>query len=322
MTCIRCKHEACKRFGTYGRRKIQRWRCQECKATFSTPQPKIGAHYTDLDRAAKIITLMLEGMSIRAIERFTGVHRDTILSLMRTASEKARQVLNMKIQHIAPKYVQMDEMWGFIHTREPNLNEGDPEEWGSTMVWLALDSETKLIITHHIGSRNGVSAHAFISDLRARTDGRYQVSSDQYNGYVGAMREHFGQNVDFGQLHKIYGRINTDSWYGGGQVIGAIPHIKIGRPEWSRISTSHVERTNLSVRMHLRRFTRLTNAHSKTLANMQAAVTLYIAFYNFCRTNQAVKRTPAMAAGISGSPVDYGRIAGSNTELGQCRIFR
>jgi IS1 family transposase len=91
---------------------------------------------------------------------------------------------------------------------------------------------------------------------------------------VGAMREHFGQNVDFGQLHKIYGRVSTDGWYGGGQVIGAVPHVKIGRPEWSRISTSHVERTNLNVRMHLRRFTRLTNAHSKTLANTQAAVTL------------------------------------------------
>lgn len=299
MTCIRCTHGTCKKFGYYGRRKIQRWRCQSCKATFSQPAPKLGNHYTDPETAAKVLTLMLEGMSVRAIERFTGIHRDTILSLMVTASQKARQVLNEKIQHITPNFVQMDEMWGFVHTREPNLNDGDPEEWGSTMVWIALDSETKLIITHHIGSRNGVNAHAFVSDLRARTDGRYQVSSDQYNGYVGAMREHFGQNVDFGQLHKIYGRINTDGWYGGGQVVGAVPHIKIGRPEWSRISTSHVERTNLSVRMHLRRFTRLTNAHSKTLANMQAVVTLYVSFYNFCRVNQAVKKTPAMAAGIA-----------------------
>jgi hypothetical protein len=144
-----------------------------------------------------------------------------------------------------------------------------------------------------------VSAHAFVSDPRQRTDGRYQVTSDQYNGYLGAMREHFGQNVDFGQLHKIYGRISTDGWYGGGQVIGAVPHVKIGRPEWSRISTSHVERTNLSVRMHLRRFTRLTNAHSKTLANMQAAVTLYVAWYNFVRTQKSLNATPAMKAGIT-----------------------
>ena len=110
--------------------------------------------------------------------------------------------MNEKIQHITPNYVQMDEMWGFVHTREPNLHKGDPEEWGSTMVWLALDSETKLIITHHIGPRNGVSAHAFVSDLRARTDGRYQVSSDQLNAYVGAMREHLGKMWISGSFTK------------------------------------------------------------------------------------------------------------------------
>ena len=243
--------------------------------------------------------MMLEGMSIRAISRLTGLHQYTILSLMKTAAEKARKVLDSRIQNISPRYVQMDEMWGFIHTREPNLNEGDPDEWGSTMLWLALDSETKLLITHHVGPRNGINAHKFVSDLRARTDGRYQVTSDQYNAYVGAMREHFGQNVDFGQLRKIYGKLHTDNWYGTGQVIGAVPHVKIGKPDWSRISTSHVERTNLNVRMHLRRLTRLTNAFSKKLDNLKAAVTLYVAFYNFCRIHQTVKATPAMAAGLT-----------------------
>src|SRR5271157_304051 len=223
----------------------------------------------------------------------------SILALMNTAAVKARKVLDAKVQNISPKFVQMDEMWGFIHTREPNLNEGDPDEWGSTMVWLALDSETKLLITHHVGPRNGINAHKFVSDLRARTDGRYQVTSDQYNAYVGAMREHFGQNVPFGQLRKIYGKLHTDNWYGTGQVIGAVPHVKIGRPDFSRISTSHVERANLSVRMHLRRLTRLTNASSKKLENLQAAVTLYVAFYNFCRAHQTLKATPAMAAGLT-----------------------
>ena len=170
--------------------------------------PKLGTHYTAPEVAAKALNLMLEGMSVRAIERLTGLHRDTILALMNTAAIKARSVLETRVRNISPRYVQMDEMWGFVHTREPHLNEGDPAEWGSTMLWLALDSETKLIITHRIGDRNGVNAHAFVSDLRARTDGRYQVTSDQYNAYVGAMREHFGQNVDFGQLRKIYGSGN------------------------------------------------------------------------------------------------------------------
>ena len=302
MTCIRCKHQSCKKFGTYGKRKVQRYRCTSCRLTFADPNSPAyvrPAHSTDPERFAQAITLMLEGMSVRAIARFTGLHKQTILSLMLTASEKGRQLLNAKVQNISPRFVQLDEMWGYIHTREPNLNEGDPEEWGSTMIWLAIDSETKLLISHHIGTRNGVNAHAFVCDLRKRTNGRYQVTSDQYNGYVGAMREHFGQNVDFGQLHKIYGRLNTDEWYGGGQVIGAVPHVKIGRPDWSRISTSHIERANLSVRMHLRRLTRLTNAFSKKLENLEAAVTLYVAFYNFCRVHQTLKATPAMAAGLT-----------------------
>ena len=119
----------------------------------------------------------------------------------------------------------------YIHTREPHLNEGDPDEWGSTMLWLALDTETKLIISYHVGRRTGINAHAFVSDLRARTEGRYQVTSDQYNAYVGAMREHFQQNVDFAQLRKIYSSGTGDGWYGSGQVIGAVPHVKIGRPD-------------------------------------------------------------------------------------------
>ena len=179
----------------------------------------------------------------------------------------------------------MDEMWGFVHTREPHLNEGDPAEWGSTMLWLALDSETKLLITHHVGGRNGVSAHAFVSDLRARTDGRYQVTSDQYNAYVGAMREHFGQNVDFGQLRKIYGRCTRRRWYGGGQVVGAVPHVKIGRPDFSRISTSHVERTNFSADAS-------SPFHAPNQCSQQDARTLKGGCYALCRLLQLLSRSP------------------------------
>jgi transposase-like protein/IS1 family transposase len=302
MTCLKCQHQTCKKFGYFGKRRIQRWRCHSCHATFADPNaPKaIGTHYTDPAQVAQAITLMLEGMSVRAISRFTGLHKQTILSLMTTAAEKAKSLLDAKVQNVRPRFVQLDEMWGFIHTREPHLQNDDPEEWGSTMLWLAIDSETKLLISHHVGTRNGVNAHAFVSDLRKRTDGRYQVTSDQYNGYVGAMREHFGRNVDFGQLHKIYGKIRSDNWYGSGHVLGAVPHVKIGRPDYARISTSHIERANLSVRMHLRRLTRLTNAFSKKLENHKAAITLYVAFYNFCRPHQTHKgATPAMAAGLT-----------------------
>jgi IS1 family transposase len=298
VTCRRCNHTV-RKFGTYGKRHIQRYRCTTCKITFSEPESKFGTHYTDPEAVSKALAMMLEGMSIRAISRLTGLHKHTILEFMKTAAVKARIVLDSKVQNITPRYVQMDELWGFVHTREHNKNEGDSVEWGSVYLWLAIDSESKLLITHHFGDRNSVAAHQFIGDLRKRTVGRYQASSDQLPAYVGAMRNHFGANVDFGQLHKIYGKLNADNWYGGGQVIGAVPHVKIGRPDYSRISTSHVERANLSVRMHLRRLTRLTNAFSKKLENLKDAVTLYVAFYNFCRVHQTLKATPAMAAGLS-----------------------
>src|SRR5258708_8152594 len=138
MTCVRCQHQTCKRFGTYGKRRIQRWRCNSCNATFADPNaPKlIGTHYTDPTKAAQAITLMLEGMSIRAISRFTGLHKQTILSLMNTAAQKAKALLDAKVQNVSPRFVQLDEMWGFIHTREPNLNDDDPDAWGSTLLWL------------------------------------------------------------------------------------------------------------------------------------------------------------------------------------------
>ncbi len=300
MTCIKCTHGTCRKFGYYGKRRIQRWRCQSCKATFSQPAPKVGTHYTDPDTAAKVLALMLEGMSVRAISRFTGLHKHTILSLMLTAAEKARQVLNAKVQNISPRFVQLDEMWGFVHTKEHNLGFDDPDEWGSFYLWLGMDSETKLMISHHVGSRNGINAFRFIFDLRERTVGRYQITTDAFKPYIGAIREWFGTDVDFGQLHKVYGKISSDDWYGSGRVLGAVPHVKIGRPDVRHISTSHIERANLSVRMHLRRLTRLTNAFSKKLSNLQAAVTLYVAFYNFCRGHQTHKgATPAMAAGLT-----------------------
>jgi IS1 family transposase len=243
--------------------------------------------------------MMLEGMSVRAISRLTGLHKGTILGLMVSAAERAILQLDSKVRNISPKFVQMDEMWCFVHTREPHLRDTDPDEWGSTMLWLALDSETKLIITHHIGPRNGINAHAFVSDLRSRTIGRYQVTSDAYNAYVGAMREYFGQNTHFAQLRKIYASGTGDGWYGSGDVVGAVPHVKIGRPDFARISTSHVERSNLSVRMHLRRFTRLTNAFSKKLENLKAVAALYVAYYNFCRLHQTLKTSPAVTAGLT-----------------------
>lgn len=300
MTCKRCNHTACK-FGKYGKRHIQRYRCTTCKLTFSEYEPKLGTHYTSPEVAAKALAMMLEGMSVRAISRLTGLHKQTVLALMTTAATKARALLDSKVRDVRPRYVQVDELWGFVHTRQPNLHEWDSAEWGSKMIWLALDSESKLLISHHVGPRNRDSANTFVGDLRSRTTGRYQLTSDQYNAYIGAVRQHFGVNgVHFGQLRKMYAKTHSDGWYGGGEVVAAFPHPRFGKPELHRISTSHVERANLNVRMHLRRLTRLTNAFSKKLENLKDAVTLFVAFYNFCRVHQTLRKvTPAMAAGLT-----------------------
>jgi transposase-like protein len=230
MTCRKCEHGTCKRFGFYSKRKIQRWRCTSCSATFADPStPKFGTHYIAPETAAKALTLMLEGMSIRAISRVIGLRKHTILSLMTTASERARVLLDAKVQNISPRFVQMDEMWGFIHTKEINLGFDDPSEWGSVYLWLAMDSETKLIISHNVGARNGVNAWRIAFDLRSRTIGRYQITSDSLQAYVGAIRQWYEADVDYAMLHKIYGKIRTSDWYGSGKVLGAVPHVKIGQ---------------------------------------------------------------------------------------------
>src|SRR5271165_1380381 len=153
MTCRRCNHVV-RRFGTYGKRRIQRYRCISCKITFSEPAPKVGKHYTDPETVAKALAMMLEGMSVRAISRLTGLNKHTILSPMTTAAAKARVVLDARVQNVSPRYVQMDELWGYVHTRDPKLSDTDPGEWGSVYIWLAIDSESKLLITHHLGGRN------------------------------------------------------------------------------------------------------------------------------------------------------------------------
>ncbi|MGA2000707.1 MAG: IS1 family transposase [Terriglobales bacterium] len=300
MTCRKCQHDTARKFGYYGKRHIQRYRCSTCKATFADSAPKIGSHYTAPEIAAKALSMMLEGMSVRAISRITGLHKDTILSLMGTAAANAVKLLDAHVRNLRPKFVQLDELWTYVGCHGSRKAGSAPAEWGDQWTWLALDSDTKLIISHRIGARNTVNAYEFVRDLSTRTVGRYQITTDALRGYVGAIEEWFGSDVDYAQLQKIYGRSEAGpEWYGGGTVIAAVPKVRSGNPDWSRISTSHIERANLSVRMHLRRFTRKTNAASKTLENLKAAVSLYVAFYNFCRVHQSLRVTPAMEAGLT-----------------------
>jgi transposase-like protein/IS1 family transposase len=305
MTCPKCEHQAIKKFGTYGTKKIQRFRCKDCGATFTLTQPTpLGAHTTDMDRVVQVLTLMTEGMSIRAISRVTDIHKTTILSLLKTVGTHCAALLDIRLRNLRPSYIQADEAWTFVQKKQKRLTLADPDERGDQYVWLALDSEAKLIMSWRVGKRDAVNAFEFIGDLSQRIaeQHRPQLTTDGLDGYIDAVEEHFGADVDFAQLVKNYAQPRTDGpdWFRpSSHVVAAVPTPISGEPEMARISTSHVERANLTVRMHLRRFTRLTNGFSKKLANLQAAVAVFVAWYNFCRVHQTLRVTPAMEAGLT-----------------------
>lgn len=302
MTCRKCQHDDCKRFGFVGKRKIQRWRCQSCSATFCEPHDKLGTHYIAPERAAEALSMMMEGMSVRAVSRLTGMHKNTILSLMLTAGENCQRVLDTRIRGLRPHLVQADELHSFIGCHAKRLRDDAPEDWGSVWTWLALDSETKLIISHHIGNRDADSAWQFIRDLRMRTENIFQLTSDGLRHYADAVDAHFATSIHFAQLIKLYSSpdITGPDWMSAvSHVTRAIPKVRCGRPEPRFVSTSHVERLNLSVRTHLRRYVRRTTAHSRKLANHKACFALWVAWYNFVRVNSAIRCTPAMEAGIT-----------------------
>ena len=305
MTCPKCSHTDAIKFGTYGNHETQRFRCKPCGATFNAPTTKpLGSHTTPLDRAVRVFQLLLEGMSVRATARVTGVDRNTVLSLLGTVGVKCQQLLDERIVNLRPHFVQADEAWTFVQKKQKRLTPADPIERGDQYVWLALDSETKLIVSSRVGKRDGLNAHLFMQDVSTRIAAhhRFQLTTDGLEGYVPAVEEAFGADVDFAQLIKQYAAPRTDGpdWYRpSSRVTSMLPALVQGDPRPERISTSHIERLNLTVRMQMRRFTRLTNGFSKKLANLESAVAVFVAWYNFVRVHQTLRVTPAMQAGLT-----------------------
>jgi IS1 family transposase len=247
------------------------------------------------------MTLLVEGMSVRAVSRITGAHQGTILSLLLTVGQKCRSLFDSKVRGIRPRFVQADELWTFVHTKEGHLLPGVSAEWGDQYIWMAIDSETKMVLSYLVAKREGTGAYDFIRDLSERVTGRFQITTDGLRSYIPAIEEYFGADIDFAQLLKLYGAQNGEGpeWYNPSKVAATVPITVIGEPKIERISTSHVERANLSVRTHLRRFTRLSLGFSKSLDHLKAAVSLYMAFFNFVRVHQTLRVTPAMQAGLT-----------------------
>lgn len=304
MTCIKCQHTTVKKFGRYGRLKIQRYRCTSCSTTFSDPKPvsSLGTMRISEDNALRAIQCLIEGCSIRSTERLTGLHRDTIMSLLTLAGERCSRLMDERMRNLKCNFIQCDEIWTFCFKKQKRVRKDDPDEFGDQWVFVAIDAETKLIPSFTIGKRTASTTRDFVDDLAGRIPNRVQITTDGFRFYVNAIERSFGADVDFAQLVKLYGdygQHDSDAKYSPSPIIEVISKVRQGNPDEDHISTSYVERSNLSMRMGMRRFTRLTNAFSKKLDNLKFAVALYFAFYNFCRVHKTLRVTPAMEAGIT-----------------------
>jgi IS1 family transposase len=256
------------------------------------------------ERQLAVIATLVEGNSVRSTERLTGVHRDTILRLVVRVGENCQRVMAERMRGVRCDKLQVDEVWTFCRKKQARLSydERNVPDLGDQYVFIAVDADTKLVPHFDVGKRNMATAYRFIDTLKARlVEARFQLTTDGFVPYIGAVERAWGaDSPDFGQLVKSFGALPPGpARYAPAKIIDAVPTVIYGNPDPAFISTSYVERQNLTVRMACRRFTRLTNAFSKKLDNLKAALALHFAWYNFVRIHRTLRVTPAMAAGIT-----------------------
>ncbi len=255
-----------------------------------------------IEKKASAVGMLCEGTSIRAVERITGVHRDTIMRLGVRMGEGCQRIMDTIMRNLPCRLIQVDEVWGFVGMKNRTaLRNRAGRKFGDVWTWVALDSETKLVPTFAVGDRSGYMADCFIEDLASRLSHRVQLSSDALHAYTDAVERAFGAGVDYGSIVKTFSHSDLEEQrrYSPPEVMNVKRIPVAGNPVVDLISTSHVEKQNHTLRMHCRRLTRLTNAFSKKLENFKAAVALHYAYYNFVKSNIAIRCTPAMAAGVT-----------------------
>jgi transposase-like protein/IS1 family transposase len=309
VTCHSCVVE-CKKAGKRSDG-LQRYRCNQCGKTFSDrKQFGVFGHKQINDQKGLLaLQLLVEGTSIRSAQRITGLEKRTILRLLVLAGERCEALLATTVRNVAAKDVQCDEIWGFVGKKDNHKHGGEDNfsEVGNAWVFVGIERTSKLVLAHHLGKRTVSSATRFMMKLGRATDPnrKFQLTTDGLPAYplaIGNVLGHQGERVDYAQLIKIYTvDVPEDARrYSPPRLAEAIPTPIYGYPDENRICTSHVERQNLTMRMCMRRLTRLTNGFSKKWANLRAALALHFAWYNFCRRHITLKgATPAMAAGLT-----------------------
>jgi IS1 family transposase len=258
------------------------------------------------EKKVSVISMLAEGNSIRAVERMTGVNQNTIMSLNRRVGDACKKIMDEKMRGLNCKNVEIDEIWGFIGAKRKNAERAGA--YGDVWTFIALDADSKLIPSYVVGKRDAYHAKMFMDDLASRLALRVQISSDALAAYPDAFDRSFGAGADYGQIVKTFsvtplGNAGAPAAvrYSPAEVVKVERSVISGSPDVSRITTSHIEKQNHTLRMHCRRLTRLTNAFSKKFENFEAAVALNFAYYNFVKTHLAIRMTPAMAAGIEKS---------------------
>ncbi|HST52872.1 MAG TPA: hypothetical protein VLJ61_12745 [Pyrinomonadaceae bacterium] len=295
MLCAKC-NSILRRYGKTPDG-LQKYKCAYCLKYFQESRNKLfdSMHLSD-KKCVQVLHSLIEGMSVRSTERITGIHRDTILDILVFAGNKCEKLLEEKLQAIPVSDVQADEMWGFVYCKEKRKRIFYPnnEAVGHAWTYVAIERNSRLVLAWHLGKRSAEDTSIFAAKLRRATSGHFQLSTDGFKSYPDSIRAHFGNSIDFGQLVKTFSR-------GANPILKITKTPQIGTPFLKRISTSHVERHNLTMRMSIRRLTRLTNAYSKKWENLRAALAFYFAYYNFCRIHSTIRCTPAMASSITNS---------------------